>query len=187
MINQNTEYRWTEKIKNILRTVGRNDLWIYQENITNKNIHRQIKQTLIDQFKQTWVTTVFDSPKCLNYRIFKTVHTFEKYITYLPYDLRKAFCNYRCINHRLPIEQGRFWGVERDDRLCDLCNLGELGDEFHYIFNCKFFSKERKTYLPEHIATRPNVIKYSELFCSDDYNTIVKLAKFCKIILSIIN
>jgi hypothetical protein len=61
------------------------------------------------------------------------VHKFESYIVKLPFDLRKALCNFRCMNHRLPVEQGRFWGVDRDDRICDLCNSFELGDEFHYL------------------------------------------------------
>jgi hypothetical protein len=80
---------------------------------TSKNV----KQRLCDQFKQIWSTTVFNSAKCLNYRIFKCSHGREKYLLNLPYDLRRALCNFRCLNHRLPIERGRFWGVERDDRV----------------------------------------------------------------------
>ena len=33
-----------------------------------------------------------------------------KYLLNLPYDLRRALCNFRCLNHRLPIERGRFLG-----------------------------------------------------------------------------
>jgi hypothetical protein len=33
-----------------------------------------IKLRLCDQFKQKWSTVVFNSPKCLNYRIFKCNH-----------------------------------------------------------------------------------------------------------------
>jgi hypothetical protein len=44
------------------------------------------------------------------------VHKFESYIAKLPFDLRKALCNFRCMNHRLPVEQGRFWGAEYCER-----------------------------------------------------------------------
>jgi len=67
---------------------------------------------------------VFNSAKCLNYIIFKCSHGLEKYLLNLPYDLKRALCNFRCLNHRLPIERGRFWGVERDDRVCDICDTG---------------------------------------------------------------
>jgi hypothetical protein len=34
----------------------------------------------------------------------------------------------------LSIETGRYFGVERENRTCSLCNQQEIGDEFHYIF-----------------------------------------------------
>ena len=48
-----------------------------------------VKQRLCDQYKQTWYERVFNTAKYLNYK-------FEEYLVDLPYDLRKAFCNYRC-------------------------------------------------------------------------------------------
>ena len=41
--------------------------------------------------------------------------------------------------------------------------------------------------LPYDVYTRPNIDKFKDLFCTDDYITLVKLARFCKIILSVIN
>ena len=97
-----------------------------------------------------------------SYRIFKCLHQFEGYLVQLSYDLRKAYCNYRCLNHRLPIEKGRFWGVKRDDRICDLCDLEHIGDEFHYLFECKYFERERKQLLPN--IQKPNVLIHHDLF-----------------------
>ena len=111
--------KWIVCIEKTLNSCGMSQYWLSQSVPKNVNIANLVKTCLCDQFKQTRVTTVFDSPKCLNYRIFKNVPTFENYVTNLPYDPRKAFCNFRCMNHRLPIEQCRFWGVERDDHLCD--------------------------------------------------------------------
>ena len=59
---------------------------------------------------------MFNSSKCLNYRIFKTELVFEQYLNLLPYDLASALCHFRTLNHKLPIEHGRFLGVDRDDR-----------------------------------------------------------------------
>ena len=75
------------------------------------NLAKMVKEKLIDQFKQIWFGLIYDSAKCLNYRIFKTTHCFESYIEYLPDDLRIALSKFRCVNHKLPIERGRFWGL----------------------------------------------------------------------------
>jgi hypothetical protein len=92
------------------------------------------------------------------------------------------------MNHRLPVEQGRFWGFDRDDRICDLiCNSSELRDEFHYLLQCSYFSNESCKMLPYDVYTRPNTDKFKDFLCTDDYITLVKLARFCKIILSVIN
>ena len=51
-----------------------------------------------------------------------------------------TLCKFRTTNHKLPIEHGR-WNtiisnIQRKNRKCNLCNLEEIGDEFHYISNC---------------------------------------------------
>jgi hypothetical protein len=49
------------------------------------------------------------------------------------------------------------------------------------------FLNERCKMLPYDVYTRPNTDKFKDLLCTDDYITLVKLARFCKIILSVIN
>ena len=36
-------------------------------------------------------------------------------------------------NNRLPIQQRRSLGIPRDERICTVCDSGEVGDEFHYF------------------------------------------------------
>ena len=86
----------------------------------------------------------------------------------------------------MPIEQGRFWGVDRDDRICDICNLNNIGDEFHYLFECTFFENERKLLLPVDVLKNPNTVKFYDLFNDVNFNDKIKIAKFCKIILSVV-
>ena len=94
---------------------------------------------------------MFNSSKCINYRIFKTAFGLEKYFTILPCDLVYCLSKFRCVSHRLPVECGRFLNIDRSERLCELCNSNEIGDEFHYIFNCEFFNNERLKFLPAEI------------------------------------
>jgi len=39
-----------------------------------------VKMNLIDQFKQTWSTSVDNSPKALNYRLYKKGVSLENYL-----------------------------------------------------------------------------------------------------------
>jgi hypothetical protein len=70
----------------------------------------------------------------------------------------------------------KLFSIDRSERICDLCNKEELGDEFHYLFNCTFFKDERKKIIPEYLYNVPNTISFSELMNSDDkYVLIVQI------------
>ena len=47
---------------------------------------------------------------------------------------------FRLGSHKLPIETGRWMGLERKDRLCTECNI--LGDESHYLFYCSRIKRD---------------------------------------------
>ena len=121
---------------------------------------------------------------CLNYRIFKQELKLEKYFNILPSDLAFALCHFRTLNHKLPIEQGRFWGVERDDRICESCFLNKMGDEYHYILECSYFDCQRRQHIPRDLSSNHNTFKFDKLMNTNDTHTLFKLAKFCKDILN---
>ena len=54
---------------------------------------------------------------------------------YLPSALGQRILKFRLSNHRLPIQQRRSLGIPRDERICTVCDSGEVGDEFHYLLN----------------------------------------------------
>ena len=45
-------------------------------------------------------------------------------------------CKFRLSNHILPIEKLRYSNIKRDERLCPICNIKEIGDEYHYLLKC---------------------------------------------------
>ena len=48
---------------------------------------------------------------------------------------------------QLPIETGIFNNIQREDRIYKLCNSNQIGDEFHFILQCKSLSEERERLL----------------------------------------
>ena len=83
-------------------------------------------------------------------------------------------------NHRLPIEIGRYKNIPRKDRLCKLCSMGVLGDEFHFLFECEKFASMRKKYLPEAYLQHCSVFKFRKLFQSQNNEILIKVAMFIK-------
>jgi hypothetical protein len=66
-------------------------------------------------------------------------------------------------SHIVPVECGRFLSIDRSERLCELCNSNEIGDEFHYMFNCEYFNNEKTKLSPEEISKDRNV-SFANLF-----------------------
>ena len=67
-----------------------------------------------------------------------------------------------------------------------ICDSRSLGDEFHYLFQCSYFENERKMLLPKEFISNPNIVKFHDLFNTDNYNVMFKVAKCCKIVLSVV-
>jgi hypothetical protein len=56
-------------------------------------------------------------------------------------------CKFRTTNHKLPIEKGRWSNIPRENRYCELCQKNQIGDEYHYIFECTNLSEKRTSLL----------------------------------------
>lgn len=83
----------------------------------------------------------------------------------------------------MPIEWGRFVGTVRDDRICELCFLDKIGDEYHYMLECTYFSDARRVYLPGNFLTAPDTDAFRSIMCPVDTQNLFKVAKYCKIVL----
>ena len=89
-------------------------------------------QCLCDQFQQNWNNDLQTCTKTINYRIFKDTFGFEDYFNILNEKDFLVFCKFLTVNHRQPIECGRWQNLEREIRKCKLCN-SDIGNEFHFI------------------------------------------------------
>ena len=100
---------------------------------------------------------IYLNSKCINYRIYKDIFGFEDYLIQLPDNLRVVLTKFRCRNNKMPVEIGARDNVPREQRICNLCDTGDIGDEFHYLFICKHLISHRKKYIQpvylKHIST----------------------------------
>lgn len=180
----NNNYKWINKIKDILFSVGRPDLWYNQFQITNLNTHKQIKQTLIDQYKQEWHNQLQISNKGRIYSNIKEIHGMEMYFTALESKEHLNIFKFRTANHLLPVETGRYDGTPFNDRKCPLCDSGEVGTETHYLLHCHYFRLERQELLDLNaLNIRPHKSMNTYLSNDTPVQLMKKVSKFVGIIM----
>ena len=139
-----------------------------------------IKRRINDIFIQMWQQKISNSPKSMFYRLIKSEFKFEIYLDKLPFYKRVLITQFRLSNHKLPIETGRWFNIKRELRICPLCNNNNIGDEFHYLFECSEFREERRCYLKKYYIRNPNVVKVKELFDTVNTTRLSKLYTFIK-------
>ena len=178
------KFQWLEYVRVQLENLGLPYFWHYRTCSLNQ-FKGIVRQRLQDQFLQSWYRQLEDNSVCWNYRLFKESFCFEEYLKILPVLLRQNLLRFRLANHKLPIQQKRSQSIPRDERLCTLCECGEIGDEFHYIFNCSsaVITNSRRLNLPRYFQHHPNVLKFKDVMNSKSKAKLVKLARFITCIL----
>lgn len=120
----------------------------------------------------------------------------ERYLTEIQnVNYRQAVTRLRISAHRLPVESGRYKKVPFEERKCKLCNLNEIGDEYHYFMSCDYdeFLKIRNDFMNELHSINSSfrwlnsrdLLLYT-LSMHDD-NVMNMISKYCHYILTIFN
>ena len=65
------------------------------------------------------------------------------------------------------IEKGRYLNLERNQRVCSMCNLNDIEDEFHFILRCPAYNDLREK--------KPNKDIVIDLF-SNYFNSLTLVA-----------
>ena len=67
---------------------------------------------------------------------------------------------------------------ERSRRICDLCNLNTLEDEYHFLLACPRFRDLRQKYFKRYYYTWPSIHKFIALMNSKSPSVIKNISKF---------
>ena len=86
-------------------------------------------------------------------------------------------------NHNLPIEKRHLLNIDRNDRKCNLCQLNDVADEYHYLLKCPHFIHTRKRLIPSVQENNVNSIMYKKLMNETDERKLISLAKYIKLVL----
>ena len=111
-----------------------------------------IKKTLKTHYQNSWAENLksgngkgLENSKLRTYYLFKTEHYKEPYLDFVKKKCqhRTALARFRTSSHKLEIEIGRYHNIDKDKRICKLCNSRELEEEIHMFSVCSAFDNSR--------------------------------------------
>ena len=186
------EFKWLDKIKEILVQCGLPYVFEQQHMLEKKWLENtllpKVKYHLKDLILQKWYNEVtLNSEKCFYYKNFEMDYQLKNYLTILPKSLWVPLIKFRTRNHKLPIEFNS-WTKNfkpENERKCVICDLNDLGDEYHYVMICPVFREIREIYLKKYYRNRPSVFKFTTLMQSKNHKIMTNLAKFIREIMEI--
>ena len=102
---------------------------------------------------------------------------YASYLDYLPVELRSYIFKIRTSSHSLRIQTCRYnlQRIPRNERICHICNNGDVEDEYHFVLKCPQYISIRKKYINEFYYKRPSMFKFIQLLKSCDKSLAIYL------------
>ena len=108
---------------------------------------------------------ISESPKCHLYRYIFDNNVLQFYLDHpVNYIYKPYICKMHISAHNLNIETGRFYDLDGHERVCSMCNLNVVEDEYHYILQCEKYIDVRRRYLKKYYWLRLSCFKLVQLY-----------------------
>jgi len=132
---------WSSELKNICNILKIETVF---ENMTICDM-ATVKDNIKDFMLKDWKENVVKKPKLRTYVTFKDNVDVEPYVKYCNLrQNRSIMAQIRCGVLPIRLETGRFSRLQVEDRICELCNEGNVEDEFHFMMECNLYNDERE-------------------------------------------
>ena len=123
-----------------------------------------VKVKLLEIFDTNFTNSLPLKQKLRNYALLKFSFDPEPYaLKYLSRNKRSIFAQLRMGILPLRIETGRFQNLDLIDRKCVYCNLGQIEDEHHFLFNCSHYDHIRTPFLRKCVDVDENFESFDEI------------------------
>ena len=144
VVKPNDKLNWACKVRDILFKYGFHNIWISQYVNHVDFFLYEFKQRMKDNFISEMNTFFNESPKSHLYRYLFDNNVLQFYLDRpLNYIYKPCICEMRISAHNLDIETGRFYNLDRHERVCSMCNLNVVEDEYHFILQCEKYIDAR--------------------------------------------
>lgn len=191
-ISKRYKNTWFNNAKTIIESCGLNYI-MTPENAFSFSIPHVLdtmKNYLQDRHHLSWIESVQNMPKLRTYKLIKSQFSTEEYLKKcLSRNQRSALSRMRCGTFPLELEKGRIRNIPVEQRICKMCDSGEVEDELHFMINCKLYSDIRNELLQELQTLHHNdfpdlssIDKLKELLNSNKSKTVAKFIIDCSIL-----
>ncbi len=135
-----TQSNWCSEILGIMSMLNMDDKFT---NLQCCDIDMCSKIILIKAEKE-WQKNLSSKPKLRSYVKFKDSLSTSHYVSKIHNRYtRSMIAKLRSGILQLHVETGRYNQTKIEDRTCNLCNSGEVEDEFHFICKCELYNDTR--------------------------------------------
>ena len=119
------------------------------------------------------------SHKCHLYRYIFDNNVLQFYLDRPDNYIHKPYISKMRISaHNLNIETGRFYNLDRHERVCSMCNLNVVEDEYHFILQCEKYIDVRRRYLKKYYWQMPSCFKLIQLLSVSNIRELKNLGKY---------
>jgi len=180
-------FSWSSGIKKILASIDRLDIWDKPNILTKHNFHVNILSNLQSNYEVQCLDFMCQhQPKLRSYCLFKTNFHCENYVLMFHRAFRSNFSRLRLSAHSLMIEKGRHLIPKLDPhkRICHLCTLNMIEDEFHVIIKCPFYDTLRRDMLKiltdmyDNFDNLTDDVKFIKIMSVTDFDSIKPVLTF---------
>ena len=167
---------WASNVRDLLFELGYNNLWYNQDNVDI--CYDILNRRLLDQYYQSWYASITDSEKLHIYRSIKTEFVLEEYLLYNT--------NVKLLSHlrfgilKLNVETGRYYNINREDRLCKCCSMKNVENEYHFMLVCPAYRQIRLKYFTKYYCSWPSMNKLYALLKSKSEKFIYKICCYIR-------
>ena len=175
--------KWVQRVNAILHEIGYPHLLHSEEPVNKKVLVNYVKYFYRTKYIEDWRARMNNLSKCDTYVLFKVNFEKEKYLSAIDTIQAIDLCKYRTSNHKLEIEVLRYQRplIARQDRKCRMCNLNEIGNEYHHLLICPKHDEYRTKFIPRKYTNRPNFVKFLNLVSCKSPKVMRNLSKFISI------
>ena len=172
---------WRCRVQRLLLSTGFGDVW-FNHYVANEPLFLAcFKQRLTDNFVQSRDEFFNNSSKCFLYKHLIDHVGIQFYLTKsIPENYTSLLTKFRVSAHQLRIEQGRYNGTARPDRICEICNMNEIEDEYHFILICPMYNDIRSAYIKRYYWNHASMFKLVQLLSIQNRKQLCNLGKFLK-------
>ena len=177
---------WCFATMKMFDELGLDHLKVWENCINKHAVITEINDCLYLKTQSNWFENVNraeslrgGSNKLRTYKGFKSTYETEMYLKVpMPFKVRQSFASLRCGTAPLRVETGRYENKPVNERLCELCDSGQIEDEIHFMTKCTAFTEERQQ-LYNNVS--PYIVDFNQKSDTDRFLILMGNANICKI------